>query len=102
MVDTGVGITETTTSLADMDLRVMVKVLQFATRLERFISLYSPKINFFHGGENSCMRSRFIASCVGGLFTSHILLLVIRIQRWVVKYVINFKKFVAGCGKVFS
>ena len=47
MVDTNVGITEKTTTLVDMDLTAMVKVLEFATQLERFISLYSPEINFF-------------------------------------------------------
>lgn len=47
VVDTNVGITEKTTALVDMDLTAMVKVLEFATQLERFISLYSPEINFF-------------------------------------------------------
>ncbi len=58
------------------------KGVENATRLERFISLYSPEINFFHGGENSCMRSQFIANYVGRAYMKLIRPQVIRIQKY--------------------
>ena len=82
VVDTGVGIAETTTTLADMDLTAIVKVLQFATQLERF---YFPLLSInqlFSWRWNSCERSQFIANYAGRAYMKLIHPQVIRIQKY--------------------